>query len=722
MEKTYTVNGMTCVICKANVEKCLNGIDGVNSAIVSLMDNEVLIDFDESKVNEQLLASSLKQEGYELVISKTKIDITLVKLFISIILTIVLMYFSIVSMNNPTSTMYLQALFALIIIIINLNYYKSGFKALFNLKPNMDSLVSISSFVAYLYSLYAMYDVVNYHLYFETSAMVLVIVSIGKYIEDKNKKKTTKFIRGLSTLIPMQANLIKDNEIIITPIEDIKKGDHLLIKVGDSIPQDGIVIEGISTVDESLITGESIPSNKIKGSSVIGGTINIDGELIIEVNKVSSQTTLSKIVSLTKKATMSKIPIERVADRIAKYFVYIVLSISLLTFIFWIISTKDIELSLNFALSVLVISCPCALGLATPSAIAMACNTSSKNGVLIKNPEILEIAHKIKNIILDKTGTLTENKLEIIKAIEYKDDFNKVIASLEANSSHPIGKAIKEVYKDKSLIFDSITQVSGEGIIGKFNNDEYYAGNETLLSKHNIKLEKEIGFALTNNYSYIGVGKNDELLGIIYLQDKIKKQSYKAIENLNNRKINLIMATGDNEIVAKNVSDILNIKEYVSNVKPQDKQNIVLDYKTRGITAMVGDGVNDAVALSSADIAITLADGTDIANASSDVSLITNDINDINFLIDLSNKTMKVIKQNLYWALAYNSIFIPLAAGLFYQNYGLKLNPMIGSITMSISSIVVILNALRISKMRRGEWNENCYYWRHDVWKMCCPR
>ena len=706
MEKTYEVKGMTCVICKSNVEKTLNNLDGVNSAVVSLMDNEVLVDFDEGKVSETIMHDALAKENYELVINRNKeIDSYIVKLIVSVVLTIILMIVSMSSMDNPRSTMLIQLMMALVIIILNIRYYQSGFKALFRLNPNMDSLVSISSFVSFIYSLYATYNIVNnktgYHLYYETSAMVLVIVSLGKYIEEKNKKKTTKFIRGLSTLIPMQANLITDDGIVITPIEKIKKNDLILIKPGESIPQDGIVEKGISTVDESLITGESAAAYKTVDSQVIGGTINIDGELTVRVNKNSTQTTLSKIVSLTKQASIAKIPVERFADKISSYFVYGVLAVSLLTLLIWLITSKNIELSLNFALSVLVISCPCALGLATPSAIAVACNTASKNGVLIKNPEILELAYKLKTLVLDKTGTLTENKLEIVKVLKYDDEFENVVASLEANSNHPIAKAIQEKYGKGTLKFDTVTQISGEGIGVTNDTYCYYAGNDIMLGKHSIKLDEEIEFARQNNYSYIGVGKDDKLLGVIYLADRIKQDSKNAIDKLKQKNIKLIMATGDNEIVAKNVCDILEIDEYLANVKPQDKQDLIIKNKEDGITGMVGDGINDAVALSSADVSITLSDGTDIANAASDISLLSNNLSDISFVIDLSKKTMSIIKQNMFWALFYNALFVPVAAGVFYANFNIKLNPMIGAFTMSLSSIIVIANALRIRKIKK---------------------
>jgi len=705
MENTYEVKGMTCVICKSNVEKSLNQLEGVNSAIVSLMDNEVLVDFDENKVNELTFAKALKEEGYELLINKkNKVNEDLLVIVISIILMIILMIISMSSMHNPIHTMGYQFVLALIIIFINKRYYYSGLRSLIRLKPNMDSLVALSSTISFIYSIYACIKInqgINYHLYFETSAMIPLIVSLGKYIEAKNKKKTTKFIRGLSTLIPMQANKLVDGEIVVTPIEQIKKNDIIIIKAGETIPQDGIVLEGNSSADESMITGEALPCIKSKDSEVIGGTINLDGTLKVQVSKNSNQTTLSKIVSLSKQATMVKLPIERFADKVSSYFVFIVLAISLITFIIWLIYSKDLELSLNFALSVLVISCPCALGLATPSAIAVACNVASKNGLLIKNPEVLEIAYKLKCIILDKTGTLTNNNLQIVKEEKYDQEFIEVLSSLEKNSNHPIAKTINNKYEQASLTFDSIEEIAGEGIIGTINNTKYYAGNKVLLERFNIKLDKEIKFASDNNYSYIGVGKDNKLLGIIYLADSIKESSISATKKLLNKNIDLVIASGDNEIVVKDIAYKLNIKEYQANVKPQDKQTLVKEKQNKGLVGMVGDGINDAVALSSSDVSFSLSEGTDIANASSDISLLDNDLNGIVFLIDLSNKTMKIIKQNLFWALFYNAIFVPVAAGVLYMPFNLALNPMIGAFTMSLSSIIVITNALRIRKMKK---------------------
>ena len=708
MEKTYEVEGMTCVICKNTVEKSLNKLDGVNIANVNLLENEVRIDFDENKVNEKIFQDTIKKAGYNLIINKQKkINHNKIKLVISIILVIILMIISMSSMHDDELMMhYFELLIATIIIILNINFYKSGFKALFNLSPNMDSLVAISSSISYIYSLYAIYKmnqgINDYHLYFETSAMILVIVAIGKYIEGNTKAKANKVIRGLSTLIPMQANLIVDNDIKIIPINELKKGDTVLVKPGESIPQDGIIIKGTTAIDESSITGESLPIEKNFNDEVIGGTINTNGTIEVKITKNANMTILSNIINLTKKASSEKIPVERFADKVAKYFVYIVISISSLTFIIWLIISKDFELALNFALSVLVISCPCALGLATPAAIGVAVGSGAKQGILIKKPEILEIMGNLKNIIFDKTGTLTKSELQVVDIQIIDDDFINVLSSIEKSSNHPIAKAITTKYPNGNINFDTIENLPGKGLKATLNNDIYLAGNKELLENIDVP-DIYLNNATNENYSYIAISKNKKLLGIVYLADILRDTSKQAINNLKKRNINPIMCTGDNKIAAKKIADILEITEYKYEVKPEDKDQLIKSKKEEGIVAMVGDGINDSIALSSADISISIKNATDIASASSDIILMKNDLNDISYLYDLSKKTMIIIKQNLFWAFFYNSLFIPIAAGIFYYPFNLKLNPMLGALAMWISSMIVLLNALRIYNVRKEE-------------------
>jgi len=689
MEKTYKVKGMSCVICKNNVETSLNKLEGVNSAIVNLLEDEVLVNFDDNRINELELVKAVKKAGYELVISKeTIINKTKIILVISILLTIILMYISmmIIDLN------YLQLFLSSVIILLNINIYISGFKSLFKLHPNMNSLVSLSSFISFIYSLLVLFNVVNgKHLYFETSAMVLVIVSIGKTIEGSTKNKTVKVIRGLSTLIPMETHLIKDDNEIAIPINDLKKNDIVLVKAGESIPRDGIIIKGSSSVNESMITGEVLPRNVSVNDEVIGGTINNNGTLYIRISKTTSLTVLSNIINLTKKASSTKIPIERFADKISRYFVFVVIIISLITMLIWLLITKDIETALNYGLSVLVISCPCALGLATPAAVGVAIGKAAKEGILIKKPEVLEHALKMRNVIFDKTGTLTTNTLEISNIEILDNDFINVLCSMEKTSNHPIGKAIINKYGIGSINFDSIEYIGGEGLKAKLNNDIYLAGNDKLIK--DLQVTK-------SNVSCIAVSKNDKLLGIVYVNDIIRDNAKASINNLKKRNIIPIMCTGDNKVAASNVSKILGIDEYLSEIKPEDKNILIEEKKKEGVVVMVGDGINDSIALANSDISISIKSASDIAFASSDVILMKNDLNDISYLYDLSMKTMIIIKQNLFWALGYNVLCIPIAAGV-YSSIGLSLNPMIGSSAMLISSIFVLLNALRINNVKK---------------------
>ena len=709
MEKTYEVKGMTCVICKGNVEKAIKNTPGVTDCKVNLLENEALVTFDEDKVNEETLARSVADAGYELIIRKSNApDYGRIIMIISVILVIILMFFSMGHMFGiriPHYGKYVQFVLCTVVMGLNFRYFRSGFRSLFHLSPNMDSLVSLSSSVSYLYSLYVLFfNKSGYHLYFETAAMIPVIVSIGKYIEGNNKKKAAKTIRGLATLIPMQANLVReDGEVVILKIDDLKKNDIVLIRPGESVPQDGVVIAGSSQIDESMITGESLPQNRDVGDPVIGGTVNLSGQIKVKISKNAAQTTLSKIISLTKQATMSKIPVERFADKVSNYFVFSVIGISALTFIIWMIAGKDIEQALNFALSVLVISCPCALGLATPAAVMVATGNAAKNGVLIKNPEILEVAGDLKYVILDKTGTLTKNKLEIVSVKEYDPGFSEVLSSLEKGSDHPIAKAIVQAYPDGKTEFDRIEQISAKGLVAHKGGDVYYAGNRRLAEEYAKVKEADIEEAQKNNYSFILVGKNDRLLGIVYLADALKETSAAAVSSLKERGITPIMCTGDNDLTAGNIAAKLKIDEYLSSVTPQDKNKLVAEKKESGKVAMVGDGVNDAIALSGADVSFSVANGTDIAYATSDVVLMSNSILDVSFLYDLAKKTMRIIKQNLFWALFYNAVFIPVAAGVFYRSMGLALNPMIGAATMSVSSIFVLSNALRINTVKKEE-------------------
>lgn len=717
MKKDLEVKGMSCAICKMTIEKNLNKLEGVNKCEVNLLENDMIIDYDENKIKLEDIADTVDKLGYELVIDdhNKKIDYSKLKLIISVLLIIFLMYVAMGHMLNlPLLTHDLfvtgiiELVIATIIYILEGKYFTSGLRSILHLNPNMDSLVAMSTLVSYLYSVYAIYKVMmgdtSFHYYFETGAMILVIVSIGKYIEGLNKEKTTKAIRMLANLRPMSATKLIDGKEVVVAIDDLKVGDIIIAKAGEAIAQDGVIIEGLTSIDESMLTGESMPVNKGVDQNVIGGTINLSGAIKIRVTRSKDDSVLNKIIALTKEATMKKIPIQRFADKVSSFFVPGVILIALITFIIWFIFSNNFELSMNFALSVLVISCPCALGLATPSAIMVANGVSAKNGILIRHSEVLEIAHDIRTVIMDKTGTITANKPKIIKEIKLDKDFAKVIYNLEKNSKHPIAKAILEKYQDIDMSFDSFKEISGRGIKAIKAQDTYLAGNEKLMEENGIIVTPDLlKEAKEKAYSYVLVAKNRELLGLVYIADVIKDESIEAVKELKELGVKSVMCTGDNKIIAQNIADRVKIDEYYSEVKPEDKYKIIKDHQKTGLVAMVGDGINDAIALSGADVSFAIAEGSDIAYESSDLILMKNDLRDIPFMMRLSSFTMRVIKENLFWALFYNVIFIPLAAGVFYPAFGIMLNPMIGAFSMSISSIIVLSNALRIRKMHKKE-------------------
>ncbi len=717
MKKDLEVKGMSCAICKMTIEKNLNKMEGVNKCEVNLLENDMIIDYDEDKVKLEEIAQTVDKLGYELVLdkSKAKIDYSKLKLIISTVLVVLLMYVAMGHMFGLPSISHdmvvvgiVELIIATIIYILEGKYFVSGIKSVLHLNPNMDSLVAISTGVSYLYSLYAIFKIAlgdhSFHYYFETGAMILVIVSIGKYIEGLNKEKTTKAIRMLANLRPMTATKLLDGKEVVVPLDDLSVGDIIITRAGETIAQDGTIIEGVTNVDESMLTGESMPVNKKVGQSVIGGTINLTGAIKIKVSKTNEDSVLSKIIEMTKEATTKKIPIQRFADKVSSFFVPGVILIAFITFVIWFIVSHDFELSMNFALSVLVISCPCALGLATPSAIMVANGVSAKNGILIRHPEVLEIAHDIKTIIMDKTGTITANKPQIIKTIKLDPSFEAIIYNLERNSKHPIAKAILEKYSAKDISFESFEEISGRGIKAKLGDHIFLAGNLKLMQENQVEVKEEyLSEAKEKAYSYVLVAEDKKLLGLVYIADVIKKESAAAIKELKELGVKSVMCTGDNKLIAQNVAEKVGIDEYYAQVKPEDKYQIIKDHQKEGLVAMVGDGINDAIALSGADVSFAIAAGSDIAYESSDLILMKNDLGDIPFMIKVSQFTMRVIKQNLFWALFYNIIFIPLAAGCFYSTFGIMLNPMVGAFSMSISSIIVLSNALRIRKMHKKE-------------------
>ena len=751
MKERFDVSGMTCASCQANVQKAVEklGVDFVN---VNLISETMTVSYDDGKISENDIIKAVEKIGYGAKPknkknlkenNKTFDEEKIVKnrLIISFIFLIPLMYVSMGHMINlplphflmgargSVNFAFLQFLLTLPIVFVNRIFYISGFKALFNKASNMDTLVGLGSFAALIYGIFAImrmayglgfekFEIVeNYrhNLYFESSAMILTLITLGKYFEKKSKGQTKKSLESLMDLAPKKARILKDKKEVEILVEDLKKGDLILVRPGEAIPVDGIVKEGSSLVDESAITGESIPVNKDIGDEVISATLNKQGSFIFEATKVGEDTTLSKIIELVNQANETKAPIAKLADKISAIFVPTVMIISLITFVVWMILGYGFEFSLNFAISVLVISCPCALGLATPMAIMVATGKSAQFGLLFKNAESLENLHKVDTILLDKTGTITEGKPQVTDIISEIDEneFIKIASSIENNSEHPLSHAISEYAKAKNIQAKNIEDfeaISGKGIKAKYENKIYYGGNISLMKEKNIDLksyEKKADIFSNEGKTSMYFADEKKVIGIIAVQDKPKNLSKIAIDEMKKMGYEVRMITGDNEKTAEAIKNALNIDEKYAEVLPQDKEKEIKNLQKLGKKVlMVGDGINDAPALVRSDVSMAIGNGTDVAIESADIILINNNILDIVSALKLSKSTIKIIKENLFWAFFYNIIGIPLAAGLLYPAFGLKLSPMFGAFAMSFSSIFVCLNSLRLRKFKANFENE----------------
>lgn len=747
MKEKIKIKGMECAACCAKIEKHIKKINGVENINVNLLNKSATVEYDEQKINHNIIVEEINKLGYE-VKQKQESD-NLEKqndkeyqeiknrAIYSIIFGIILLYISmgpminlplpnfLIGEKNMLVMAFTQFLVLLPILLINKKYFISGFKGLINKNPNMDSLVAIGCFSATIYGIYIIYklafafgkaDFMTIHklghdLYFESASSILALISLGKYLEAKAKGKTKDAINKLIDLKPKKTTLLKDGEEIEIDIEKIEKNDILIVKTGQSIPTDGIILEGRASIDESFITGESLPSEKNVDDEVIGGSILTSGHLKIKALKVGEETLLSQIIKLIEEATSKKAPIATIADKISSVFVPIIITFSILCFFAWlIIGKKDFEFSLTMAISVLVISCPCALGLATPTAIMVSSGKAATNGILIKNAEALEKVHKIKTIIFDKTGTLTNGKMEIEEIIcseNIKEEkILEISSSIEKMSEHPIAKAFVKKAEEKKINFlkvENFNQLPGFGLKATVSDAEYLIGNKKILLNEKIEdkyFEKEYEKATSNGKIGLYLISNKKILGLIILGDTIKQDAKYAIEKLKNNH-DLIMLTGDNKNAANYIGNKIGIEKIIAEILPTDKANIVkkIQEENKNII-MVGDGVNDAAALIQADVGIAIGSGSDIAIESAEIILIKNDLINILNCINLSNKTLKNIKQNLFWAFFYNIVCIPVAAGFFYNSFNLKLNPMIASFAMSFSSIFVVMNALRLNNFK----------------------
>lgn len=746
MEKKFDVRGMTCSACVANVTKAVERLDGVSTANVNLMTNSMKVNFDENKINDEEIIRAVEKIGYGASPAgeKTKAQDKPVddreralknRLISSSIFMLILMYIAMGHMVHlPTPEVFngregsiifafSQFLLVLPVVFINRDFYISGFKGLKNRAPNMDSLVAIGSLAALVYGIFAIYmmaygfghgdmnlvDAYKDNLYFESSAMILTLITVGKYLEEKSKNKTRSSIAKLMDLAPKMATVIEDGQEKIKNIEDVRLGDILLVKPGESVAVDGKVIEGASSLDESAVTGESIPVQKSVGDRVISASINTTGSFKFQAEKVGEDTTISQIIKLVDEANQSKAPIAKLADEIAGVFVPTVLIIAAATFGIWMALGYGFENALNFAISVLVISCPCALGLATPVSIMVATGKSADFGLLFKNAEVLENLHKIDVIVMDKTGTITEGKpilTDIVTDLD-QDEFLKIAGSLEKNSQHPLASAILNYTIEKNIDLEEITNfnsVSGRGLNGEVAGKKYLAGNLEYMLEEKIdlrgfkdKAEELAGQGKTSMY----FANEREVMGIISVKDLPKKSSRSAIKLLRGMGKKIIMLTGDNEKTAEAIAGEIGVDETLAGLLPQDKNKEIDKIQKSGKTVlMIGDGINDAPSLAKADIGMAIGHGTDVAIESSDVVLMRSDLLDVVSALELSKATIKNIKENLFWAFFYNTIGIPLAAGLLFPAFGIKLSPMFAAFAMSMSSVFVVNNALRLRRFK----------------------
>lgn len=738
MTQKFDVTGMTCSACSAHVEKSVKAVDGVLTVSVNLLKNSMNVDFDESKTSIDAIISAVESGGYGASVSGKKVQAkeknttkvqsdNILKRFIwSLVFMVPLMYVSMGHMLNLPMPFFLhgdgthminaltQFILTIPVLVINSKYFTNGFKALLRRAPNMDTLVATGSAAATIYGIAMLYNMAwnvehshivsesAMNLYFESAAMILTLITLGKYLEARSKGKTSQAIQQLIRLTPQTAVVERDGAAVMINTEDIIKGDTVIVKAGESIPVDGVIIEGNGSVDESSVTGESIPVDKSVGAKAIGGTVNISGYFKMRAEQVGDDTAIAKIIALVEEASATKAPIAKLADKVSGVFVPIVMSIAVITAIIWYASGYGIGFSLSMGISVLVISCPCALGLATPTAIMVGTGKGAQLGVLVKDAESLELAHKVKKVILDKTGTVTEGK-PVVTDIFGDDKEHLIItaASAENLSEHPLSAAVVEYAKDKQLKkAENIEQLAGRGIRCIIDGKTILAGNKKLMQSENIDISRyeQTAYQLAENgKTVLYFSENGVSLGIIAVADKIKETSKAAVKAFEDMGIEVAMLTGDNEKTALAVASAVGISNVYAEVLPTDKESYVRKAKEDGsIVAMVGDGINDAPALVSADVGIAIGAGTDIAIESADIVLMHSDLGDAVNAVKLSRAVIRNIKQNLFWAFFYNVIGIPIAAGLLYLPFGLKLNPMIASAAMSCSSVFVVTNALRL--------------------------
>ena len=742
--KKYDISGMSCAACSARVEKAVSSLDGVEVCSVNLLTNSMEV---EGSATDNEIISAVTNAGYGATVhgsktqkadkksNKNKVNEEIIairnRFLISLVFLLTLMYIAMghnmwgfplpnFFEGNPLAIAILQMLICIIIMVINKNFFISGFKSAMKLAPNMDTLVALGSGASFIYSVALTFKMTEYRynpfssilqnenmellhgLYFESAAMILVLITLGKMLEAIAKGKTTDALDKLTSLAPENATIVRDGKEISVPIAEVRVGDIFTVRPGESVAVDGIVIEGSSAIDESALTGESIPVDKKVGDSVYSATINRSGFLKCQATEVGEETMLSRIIKMVEDASSSKAPIAKIADKVSGIFVPTVIGISIITFIIWSLLDKDLGFSLTRAISVLVISCPCALGLATPVSIMVGSGVGAKNGILFKNATSLEEAGKIKVIALDKTGTITVGAPKVTDVVEENNELLPLAYSLEKQSEHPLSRAIIEYGEKKEISSLSVTDfkaVAGNGLEGKINGETIRGGNEAFISQFapiSDSLKSKAQNLAENGKTPMFFAKNDTILGIIAVADTIKPDAKEAIAELRAMGIKTVMLTGDNERTARAISKQAGVDEVIAGVLPDGKEKVIQNLKKHGKVAMVGDGINDAPALTAADTGIAIGSGTDIAIDSANVVLIKSNLADLPATIKLSRATLNNIKLSLFWAFFYNCLGIPLAAGVLIP-FGITLTPMMGAAAMSLSSFCVVTNALRLN-------------------------
>ena len=733
MELKFDVVGMTCAACSARVEKVSGKVKGVEKADVNLLAGKLIIQAKNDVVIDDII-HAIQESGYDASVcgkkkqnhTETKQPLQSMKhrILLSSAFLIILMYFTMGHMihlpipawyhNNPITATLFQFFLTLPVIYLNRTYYHKGARALIHGAPNMDALIAVGSGAAIIYGVFALFQMADAawkadweiasaygeKLYFESAAMILTLITLGKYLETRAKGKTGAAISALMDLSPNTATIRRDGVEVVVPVEEVVVGDIVIVRSGASVPVDGTVVMGRAAIDQSSLTGESVPVEKSVGESVAAATMNQEGYLEIKADRVGEDTTLSRIIRIVESAGGTKAPIARMADKIAGIFVPAVMTISLVAFLVWLFAGETLEFALTIGISVLVISCPCALGLATPVAIMVGTGKGASLGILFKNAEVLENLHKVDTVILDKTGTLTQGKpavTDIFAEAVSNSELIKIAASLEARSEHPFAKAIKEYAKDG--LFYSVEDfrvLPGRGVSGIINQSRVYGGNKKMMEESGVNVP-DLPDIMDLGITPLYFATDEQYLGAICVADVLKEDSAFAVQTLRKEKLNVVMLTGDNQKTANAIASMVGIEHVVSDVLPWDKASVVKQFQDAGHKVlMVGDGINDAPALTLADVGIAIGSGTDIAMESADIVIMGDSLLTVTRSFELSKATIRNIKGNLFWAFFYNCVGIPIAAGVLYPGFGIELNPMIAAAAMSMSSVFVVSNALRL--------------------------